>query len=122
MSIERCPRALAFFFFSAIVAGVALGEIPAHRARAVELEAALASKREVYLVAGVETGELEIRVRGVTLETHPLASVTAREQRRFAASGDTERLEIPKVFVTAATISLVDRRTGPCAPRNLGRS
>lgn len=110
MSIERCPRALAFFFTSVLLAGSALADVPAHHAKAAELEAGLASKKDVYLVVGVESRELAIRVRGVTLERVPLASVDAYEQRRLSDSAGATRLEIPRVFVTAATISLVDRR------------
>jgi len=117
MSIERCLRALAFFSISAIASVAARGDVPAHRAKAAEIEATLAAKRDVYLVLSVEPGALAVRVRGVTLESVSVESVTAGEQRRLAGGGSASRLEVPCVFVTAATISLVDRKV--VAPKAL---
>lgn len=117
MSIERCRWALVCFFTSALIAHVASAEVSPHRARAAELEAELASKRDVYLVVGLESGDLEIRVRGVTLERFPVEAVSAFETRRLAGTQHGTQLEVPHVFITAATISLVDRKV--VAPEKL---
>jgi hypothetical protein len=117
MSFERCRWALACFFTSALIAHGASAEISAHRARAAELEAELAARRDVYLVVGVESGVLEIRVRGVTLERIPVATVHAFERRRLVDGEGASQLEVPHLFVTAATINLVERRV--VAPETL---
>jgi len=117
MSTRPFLLALACFSTSFLLAGGARGEIPASRAKTAELEAGLASKREVYLVVGVDSCDVAIRVRGVTLQVVPLVAVDAFETKRLTHAGDVGRLEIPRTFVTAATISLVDRRV--VAPANL---
>jgi hypothetical protein len=110
MSTAWCRWALAFFFTSALAAGAAPGEASTTGARAAEMEAGLATKREVYLVVGVTPATLAIRVRGVTLEELPIASVAAHEWRRLSEPSEVEPLVLPRVLVTAATISLVDRK------------
>jgi len=117
MSTRRFPLALACFFTSVLWVSGADGEVSAARARAAELEAGLAAKREVYLVLGVDSRTVEIRVRGVTLQVVPLTAIDAYEQKRLTRAHEVDRLEIPRAFVTSATISLVDRRV--VAPETL---
>jgi len=97
---------LAFFFTSALVAGVAAAD----DATGAELEAHLAVRRDVYLVVRIDSGRIAIRVRGTTLEELQVASVLAHERRRLTDASEADPVRIPRLFVTAATISLVDRK------------
>ncbi len=118
MSIARCRWALAFFSISALATiELVASEPPYHMVRAAELEADLASTRATYLVVGVESGSLAVRARGVTLESLPVASVNAYEMRPLIETRPGERLEIPRLFTVAATISLIDRKV--VAPESL---
>jgi len=107
MSITRCRWALAFTFIS-LVAAAAPDNPPA--ATADQLELALAKTRDLYLRIDPPGRVLEIKARGLTLDTLPLAGFALVGHHEPGTAGPPVPVELPAVWTVETDLAAGQRR------------
>lgn len=92
--------ALACFSISLVAVAATAGESAPDpgRVAAMELEAGLARSGDVYLVLEPWHKELQIKARGVVLDSIALRGVEALTQRSAMAGGEPARIQLPAIW------------------------
>lgn len=114
MPTRRYRPARAFFFSSLLlVAATARAqEAPATRLRLAELESELAKKPDLYLVLDPAAGQLEVRARGLALNTVPFTELSLLTFRPLLGGGEEPpALEVPAVWKVTEGPGDADRET-----------
>lgn len=115
MFTERFRSALASTCTSLLLAGAAWAQAPAGPAeRAVELELELARSRELYLVLDPSGRRLEVRARGMVLDSVGLVDVAVQALVPLVEVGAAPELEMPVLWhVTQAPEDMWRRVIAP---------
>lgn len=99
MSTARFRSALASTCTSVLVAGAVAAQVVSDaRVQALDMELELARGREIYLLVDPPGRQLQVRARGMVLDTVSLSEAIVQSMTPFLDSGDPPRVEMPAVW------------------------
>ncbi len=112
------PRVLAATLSAVAVAAAAFAGGEPRRASAVELEAELAEKPDIYLVLDPARGALEVRARGVVLDSLGVRDLALLGWGPLLGAAEVPRLELPAVLeVEKGAVDMTRKMVAPPALR-----